>query len=750
MFLFPKLLTRQILVILFVNISLIGGKETTPDLSLLFSSIQNCDLHILISGWEMLDFPSQLYLPIVLSVFLTRRHKHYIDTAKVKPSSCRIIYSEDDFAIKYFLLPTLQSYKFQTVDGMQPIKSRANIFSIFFLKSAKIFQTLEFWIKLSGLESFGVLIIKLDSSLELCLAINAFKVVDTWPNSCTELGNNNILQIYQNLRQPPRKWFTTSNLGLSKDLLKSDLTSWKQPPNPMNRWSSIYSLHLHHIQAIFSRNNASLTFREPTYYTPDIVSDSFVYFGEEIIEDVYFGQIIIMTEITGYSFLTCFAEEKFSFKFYVTPFQLEVWVGVVAAYLSLVLFLVIYLFQKKSKNSFCPWLYSLGALLEDVIPAPKLLEGHTWFRIYLGSWILSAIFLTNCYNGLMITGLNSPLQSSSVKTFRDLVCDWQEIKYSFVEYRAMKNKSAHSHPNFAFDDYLSYVNGLFGFGNETVNPYLSRDCFSLLSVPAAAPDFTQHQFLLPQFFTFLYNLYFKYVQASLLKIDPSQVTEPIQKDYELEINLFHPNQRHFPEKNVNFSKLSYPEWVQRVEEEVVKCSKTVQVLPLKMLQSEMDYLARNYPTAKFHQSKEILQPKNLCLILRNSGSSRIPRDYKSLIETGIYGRLNTEFYARKSFRRKRAGEWKPIGVTLTMKSSLVTLFIISPGFCSLGLLVFCVEFCRGKVVVLVIRWCQRKPRKILERKKILYKNHVQRTKKIIVASVQNTVKIRRTDYINLF
>lgn len=39
------------------------------------------------------------------------------------------------------------------------------------------------------------------------------------------------------------------------------------------------------------------------------------------------------------------------------------------------------------------------------------------------------------YNGLMITGLNSPLAATTVNTFRDLVCDWQEVKYTHKEYR---------------------------------------------------------------------------------------------------------------------------------------------------------------------------------------------------------------------------------------------------------------------------------------------------------------------------
>lgn len=146
-------------------------------------------------------------------------------------------------------------------------------------------------------------------------------------------------------------------------------------------------------------------------------------------------------------------------------------------------FLWIYLFLKKSKSSFCPWLYSLGALLEDGIPVPKEMEIKTFFRILTGCWILTAVILTNCYNG----SLNSPLESVSVKTFKDLVCDYQHLKYSYQDYQQMESNSTISrtktNTNFALQ-VDAYFSRLFG-SNTTQYPRILKNFFSLLSVPSS-------------------------------------------------------------------------------------------------------------------------------------------------------------------------------------------------------------------------------------------------------------------------
>lgn len=94
----------------------------------------------------------------------------------------------------------------------------------------------------------------------------------------------------------------------------------------------------------------------------------------------------------------------------------------------------------------------------------------------------------------MITGLNAPLDTSSIKTFRDLVCDYQEVKYTYEEYTKINRTTKPNRgsvANFNLNWYVTYVNALYGYSgnghNSTSlsNPYAatSKDCFSILSMP---------------------------------------------------------------------------------------------------------------------------------------------------------------------------------------------------------------------------------------------------------------------------
>lgn len=73
----------------------------------------------------------------------------------------------------------------------------------------------------------------------------------------------------------------------------------------------------------------------------------------------------------------------------------------------------------------------------------------------------------------------------------------------------------------------------------------------------------------------------------------------------------------------------------------------------------------------------------------------IPRDYKYVVETGIYGRLSKEFYTKKNFKRKRADEWKPLPDKMTMDDFISTLFIICAEIAGLWLVALCAECIRG-------------------------------------------------------
>lgn len=428
---------------------------------------------------------------------------------------------------------------------------------------------------------------------------------------------------------------------------------------------------------------------------------------------------LILTEFDGFSFLTCYSKESITFDFYFTPFQTELWYGLVSVYVLLTLGLGLWMFLERIKTSFCPWLYLLGALLEDGVPIPEKLEKNSIFRLVFGSWIIIGVLFSNCYNGLMITGLHSPLLSSSVtKTFRDLVCQWKEVRNIMIERRANGSNS-----NFNFDEYILYADGLMGRNQQIRNLYPPKDCFALLSVPKQGSPFSR-----PEFFAFLHHFYIQY--------EFDWFTNSTGKLYELQLNLMHPNQRHFPQNTAHLGQLSYSEWVSRVEKEVAGCGKTAQVLPTKFLQSEIQYLGRSYPAAKLYQGQDILQPAPIGISFKNPGISKIPKYYKFLVEAGIYGRINTEFYERTNFRRKRAGEMKPLPDKMTMAGCISTLFIVCVGAAGVGGLVFCGEYCKGKLVLLVVVYFRKIWKLRSDKKKGATKSN-KKSNQIAVASVKD-------------
>lgn len=100
-----------------------------------------------------------------------------------------------------------------------------------------------------------------------------------------------------------------------------------------------------------------------------------------------------------------------------------------------------------------------------------------------------SIIFTNSYTGLMITGLNSPLNASSVvETFKDLVCDYKEVRNKYTKSSLNINDTI--------------------FGNQTGNPF-SNNCFSLLSTPRQTSQSILGQS--PEFFQFLRDFHIAFL-----------------------------------------------------------------------------------------------------------------------------------------------------------------------------------------------------------------------------------------------
>lgn len=509
-----------------------------PDLSHLLSGI-TCDLFITqidstreLNGkrlWS--DFSFQSNLPTtVFSVWGRNSYDLFLDASQVRPNPCRIVYVLDYFSVSYGLLGmnyfVLKPYKYWTRAGTRHVNSEQNMFPLVFLNGWQgAWDSSNIWrIEQIGLEFLGVLQIRQDSKLEICLVVNAFKIqFEIGFQTCVG-GGGNVLQIFQKSRQPPRQWFTNGiHLGISREHDQSDITALKQNSNAMNRLGKMHSVHLDHIGTVFAKSNSSLIFDiDKNQWKAESRFD----LGVLNSRPTFGRDIFILTGLGGYAFLSCYSQRVITFDFYVTPFQPELWGALLVSYISLTLALSVCFFLKKIKTSFCPWLYVLGALIEDGVPIPRKLEKHSIFRVIFGCWIIIGVLFSNCYTGLMITGLNAPLPSTSVNTFKELLCNYQEVKYSYADYGKMNNSSyLHSSETLKFMKFVDSIQKFLFSDIPTENPYRMKSCFSLMHFPK-----------IYDFADFLFDTYLNYMLESFY--DNSKPGMPTTHKYELELNFF--------------------------------------------------------------------------------------------------------------------------------------------------------------------------------------------------------------------
>ncbi|OXA48701.1 hypothetical protein Fcan01_16343 [Folsomia candida] len=355
---------------------------------------------------------------------------------------------------------------------------------------------------------------------------------------------------------------------------------------------------------------------------------------------------------TGFEFLSCFKETFISFKFYVNPFEKEVWIALIISTGTVLMsmYLCIKFLLDGRKISFSPWLFVLSTVFEQVQEvSDKKLEAHSSFRYILGSWCLVTVVLTNCYNGLMITDLNAPLGSLKPRTFKDLIC-WEDGQ--FRSDANLEELEKHVDPSLLRWYYLAvttHTNQYSLDGNYTNfrNPYQSKNCFKILSAAQEHLSFPVKHF---QFVTFLISQYSKSGQV----YDPLKKGEVISRaTVLLYLNLLHPRQAHFP-KGLDYSRNEYlPDEINhKIETEIVDCSqKIVFVTRGENFRVQYKFLRANYFSKEFYKGRDVLDSKLVALVFSREGSSKVPHYYEGLIEAGIYAKIDAEIEARQVLDR---------------------------------------------------------------------------------------------------
>ncbi|XP_035702480.1 uncharacterized protein LOC118433999 [Folsomia candida] len=364
-------------------------------------------------------------------------------------------------------------------------------------------------------------------------------------NCVDKMGN--LITTFINLSAPPKYWyFIVEDFDLQKANFTMDikLVNDINVLNPFNR-SLPYTVE-HLAQAVFRKANATLVGLQITKRARIGLYD---------IKEYHWDYTTVNLRFAGFEFLTCYAESYLSFRFYVDPFQPDLWVG-----LGICLFLIIAIvwmyvhFAEVGNVSFSPWLFVLSTLLEEAHHVPSKINKLIIFRYIFGLWSLMSVILTNCYNGLMISNLNSPLNSVIPETFADLLCDGGTIHSS--SYYNSTDFLVNLREKLKIDLISTYYQGILNYGNvyntsfvDLQNQHDSTNCYKLLSSPVKFPGEQVIDFM---FLRYLTDLFDHLLHEHLNSKGPESVPLLEWPHLALMLQLLNPRHAHFP-KEIDYS-----------------------------------------------------------------------------------------------------------------------------------------------------------------------------------------------------
>jgi hypothetical protein len=114
--------------------------------------------------------------------------------------------------------------------------------------------------------------------------------------------------------------------------------------------------------------------------------------------------------VEGQKFFTCYHEQSISFRFYMNPFQRDLWITLACTSFMMAFLLHFYIIKSKMLK-FSPYLFTLSTITDDNCAMPGGLAREPVIRMALGPWFLMDVVLVNAYIGLVITGITSSSSS---------------------------------------------------------------------------------------------------------------------------------------------------------------------------------------------------------------------------------------------------------------------------------------------------------------------------------------------------
>ncbi|OXA39029.1 hypothetical protein Fcan01_26064 [Folsomia candida] len=292
----------------------------------------------------------------------------------------------------------------------------------------------------------------------------------------------------------------------------------------------------------------------------------------------------------------------------------------------------------------------------------------------------------------MITELNAPLRQSRPETFQDLVCQGGYI---------LNSKNSHDVARWVrgakLDTYFGYWGKLNWLLPNVSNAFASDTCFRMLSTPTQAAFGTTYLFYIHLVFKYGFEIKNLLKQVQINKERALEISKA-KLFYLLLLNPVH----NFLPSGINFTKGTYTstELQDLVDRDITIChKKTALVGMTELIEGEMDFLTKSYPSKKFYSGNDLLEQKRSGWTFLGGGRSPVSRSispvhqrFKALVHSGIYSRLKREM-ARNMWKGRTPvkNDTSYIVSPMGINGRLVTVFIICGALLSVGLIVFMAE-----------------------------------------------------------
>ncbi|OXA39992.1 hypothetical protein Fcan01_25357 [Folsomia candida] len=377
----------------------------------------------------------------------------------------------------------------------------------------------------------------------------------------------------------------------------------------------------------------------------------------------------VIFKFHGYQFITCHSEAFISFEFYLAPFQPLLWGMFVGS--AVIVIIVLSLYEKyKNINSpgpCCSWSFVLAIIFEEAGFVPMRLEKQEFFRMVAGGWILMSVVLTNCYNGLMISNLNSPLPRTNIpETFQDLICKDKKILNLYKQQADLT-------------DWIMNTANLSRIQSLDLSD--SPMCYKILSAPNLDPPFQFLQLIMVTFMKIKLLHFEIFASSSQLRLPPEPLTESISID-DIVILLLSQGYNTFSPANFNSSfpgnkrHNNMPQTNAAIINEVAKCEKSVLVVEAFDMGFRFHDMTKQYFWRKFYKGKDILNFALVGWTFEGEGNSKVPQYFQYLFESGIQERLDLEISMRKYSRNSEYTIPKREDDPVRLDGAILTLFIL--------------------------------------------------------------------------